>query len=76
VTPSEYEQVSAESALMKQLLVFIADQLDEAINRCKNAGLNKEGTKDERLVNVAGFSVELKDKIIKEKQKLLQKGQQ
>ena len=67
------EQLSAENILMKNLLAFIAGELENAINRCKNAGLNKDGTKDERLVNIAGYCVELKGKIAKEKQKLVQK---
>lgn len=68
------EQLSAENTLMKNLLAFIAGELEKSINRCKSADLNRDGTKDERLVNIAGYCVELKGKIAKEKQKLVQKS--
>ena len=54
------ENLTAQNASLRQLLDFVYSQLDHAMERCKSTPLSSDGTKDLRLVNIAGFAAELK----------------
>ncbi|MBQ6449981.1 hypothetical protein IJJ08_03725 [bacterium] len=59
---------------MTKLLEYIYARLQQAIRECKQAPLDKDGLKDTRKVNIAGFCVQLLSDISREKEKIIKKG--
>lgn len=70
-----HEQLQYKNTVMTKLLEYIYDRLQQAIRECKQAPLDKDGLKDIRKVNTAGFCVQLLDDISKQKEKIIKEGE-